>query len=311
MLVAAILPFAALFCSAGGLCPSDQEQSLSSSDAVQEALQDIGIKKDSGLKDAARIYAWLRRPGNFDTKATGGSEVGKSTLQSILSSKKLTGCHDWGLAVSGLLAAAGYRASLVDGVSVKGWKEKREGANNGYVGHIFVDADLDGRRVLLNSTEPRYLEGYDPESPVIPMSHYDSSLFYVLDKGADPASYSTPIHSNSELQKRMDTLALSADLENLPKTKGPGTDLPPVPGAQPILCDSAFAARTQPDRSRRGVVLQYRQAGLDVYIAKGSGKYALLRYPYGRVFKEQEPAVLFFDTRQNLKQYLRTLGSPD
>ncbi|MBI5240754.1 MAG: hypothetical protein HY926_09800 [Elusimicrobia bacterium] len=192
-------------------------------------LAAAGVTGDDGLKDAARVQRWLADPRNFKPTAGGGKTIGKSSVQGLLGSRELTGCHDWGLMKSALLRCAGYEAQMVDTAGVdwmNGVRSGKLGSPHSYQGHVFVEARIAGSWVLLDSVSPRYVADYDPSQPLIPMKVGDQDSYCVMFKGKDPPSYG--IDSVQKLNRHMDEFAQKVDPSKLDRPGCRVLELPPV-----------------------------------------------------------------------------------
>ncbi|MCX5795761.1 MAG: transglutaminase domain-containing protein [Elusimicrobia bacterium] len=162
------------------------------SEVGRQPAAEAGVTGKDGLKDVARLCRWLGQA--FQTRPAGGATVGKSTVQELLESRVLTGCHDWGLMLAALLRSAGYQANMVDTAGVQ-WmaaaaEAQRKGQQvKGFEGHVFVEAKIEGRWVLVDPGSARYIPDYDPANPLIPMEVGPQTSYCVMFKGLDPADY--------------------------------------------------------------------------------------------------------------------------
>jgi hypothetical protein len=152
------------------------------------------------LEGVGRIFKWIG--ANFAGVSGGGATVGRTDVNDLLRDRTLLGCHDWGLLYSTLLRHFGYPAVMVDGAGID-WAERfRNGQTSSYAGHVYVEAHVEGKWILLNSTSPLYVASYDFQQPVLPFTQTgDGRGHYVLYKGVDPAGYG--VTSSQILQVRM------------------------------------------------------------------------------------------------------------
>ena len=267
-----------------------------------DILKESGADGKDGLKDAALIQRWLVE--NFKAEASGGTEIGKSTVQSLLQTRKLTGCHDWGLMKAAVLRSAGYPARMADTTGVQWMSQVRAGQPaGGFKGHIFVEAYIGGRWILLDSTSERYLAPYDRTNPFIPMQVGDQTSYYDMFKGADPADYG--LSSVDQLNSYMTRFAKSTDPSGL-SAPGEVRKLPDVGQPLPYFSDETLGAPCQLDSRRNGVVLQFKAAGLDVHVEKSGKAYTATIYNYGHVFG-QPLKTSTFASMPELRAYLHSL----
>lgn len=182
------------------------------SEVGPQPAAEAGVTGKDGLKDVARLCRWIGQA--FQTRPSGGTTVGKSTVRELLESRELTGCHDWALMLSALLRSAGYQANMVDTAGVQ-WmaaaaEAQRKGQQvQGFEGHVFVEAKIEGRWILVDPGSARYIPDYDPANPLIPMEVGPQTSYCVMFKGLDPAGYG--IDSIQTLNKRMLDFARDTD----------------------------------------------------------------------------------------------------
>jgi hypothetical protein len=161
------------------------------------------------------IYRWLKH--EFTPYRAGGKTIGVVTVDELLAERRLGGCHDHGLVYAAVARELGYPALMARTTSIAWVKRFQAGEQGPHVGHVFVEVFLDGKWVLIDSTNGWYLEdGYDPADPVIPLkgqiagSNDETFGFYVERKGTDTWAFG--IHSPSESTQAMDALASQLDL---------------------------------------------------------------------------------------------------
>ena len=81
-----------------------------------------------------------------------------------------------------------------------------EGKQDGFRGHVFVEAYVADKWILINSTSGEYIENYEPCNPVIPITDSaESKGYYALFKGLDPEGYG--INSNERLTEYLKVFA--------------------------------------------------------------------------------------------------------
>lgn len=278
-------------------------QSAIPAEQAAAILKEAGVTGRAGLKDASRLNQWL--VDNFKSAPAGGAFVGKQTAAGLLETRVLTGCHDWGLMLSSLLRSAGYPAVMVDTAGAEWMAKARTGApQNEFDGHVFVEAFISGSWVLLDSVSPRYLENYDPSSPLIPLEVGSQKSYVVMFKGVDPAGYG--VGANNALGQEMIRFAKRTDAAGLRPQSGRVADLPSVGASLRPFSDEDLAKPTSVDPARLGVVLQFHRAELDAYATKEGGKYVARTYPYGYVFTKPLKTASFSSLGE-LKSYLRGL----
>lgn len=167
----------------------------------QATIRLLGIGKDS-VAEIERLIAWKRQ---FRNKPAGGRHVGRRTVNEILDSRELTGCHDHGLLLAAALRQCGYPAIMVDATGI-GWSKAYPEQRKGYVGHVFIETFVSGKWILIDSTTGRMAMDYDPRNPVVPLKNDgDATGYYVMFKGTDPAGYG--IRDIRELNAAQDRFA--------------------------------------------------------------------------------------------------------
>ncbi len=161
-------------------------------------MSEIGID-EINLQTIAKIYQWKSR--YFETVRGGGKYVGKITVNQILQRKELTGCHDHGLLISSILRHFGCPSRMVDATGID--FSLKYPNTQGFSGHVFVEAYIDNKWVLLNSTSPEYINNYDPYNPIIPITNFMETVgYYTMRKGVDPSGYGiNDISALTNLQK--------------------------------------------------------------------------------------------------------------
>jgi hypothetical protein len=147
----------------------------------------------------------------------------------------LSGCHDWALVLTAVLRRAGVPAVFVDSVWVPWARDVVAGTASGAVGHIFVEACIEGRWMLVNSTASYVTDPYDPLCP-----HFHSDVgpcigetFFVLFKGLDPKHYGI-----SDIQQLTAAMRSAA-----PKIVQESEIIHPQPAQRPLMDPTRFAQR--------------------------------------------------------------------
>jgi len=138
------------------------------------------------IEKIARIYQWVK--ANCTTYEGKGAVVGKQSAEQILQGKQLSGCNDWGVALTCLLRHAGFRSSFLNTAGIQGAKARRNGdLQRLYMGHVFLEVFVADKWIVLDSVTGEYIEDYDHDNPVIPISkrRERETAFFVLQKGRD------------------------------------------------------------------------------------------------------------------------------
>jgi hypothetical protein len=174
--------------------------------------------KTPSIAHLGEIYFWIKR--EFKTWSAGGKTIGAITTDQLLTERRLGGCHDWGLVYASIARELGYPVVMIDTASIAWAKQFQVGQKGPYVGHVFVEVFVDGKWVLVDSTNNWYVEsGYDPANAVIPLkgsvagSNEETYGFLVMRKGVDTWGYG--IRSNQELLRVMEDLARQLKIEAL------------------------------------------------------------------------------------------------
>jgi transglutaminase-like putative cysteine protease len=190
------------------------EQSRISDPTVLDGLR----AEEQSLAHLGDIYRWLK--SEFTAYAARGRTIGVVTVDQLLKDRQLGGCHDHGLVYAAVARELGYPALMVRTVSIAWVEQFQAGEQGPHVGHVFVEVYLNGRWVLIDSTNGWYVEeGYDPGDPVIPLrgqiagSSDEIYGFHVERKGIDTWGFG--IHSPAESTQAMDELARQLNLESV------------------------------------------------------------------------------------------------
>jgi hypothetical protein len=165
-----------------------------------------------------RIFLWMKK--EFEGYSAHGATIGVVTVDQLFEERLLGGCNDHGLVYVSMLRELGYPAVFVNSVSIAWVELYQVGDPEQHIGHTFVEVYVDGRWVLIDSTNGHYVEdGYDPSNPVIPLegaiagSNDEIYGFYVSQKGID--QWDLGIHSVEDMFAVMDHTADQIILEAL------------------------------------------------------------------------------------------------
>lgn len=201
------------YCAAGPLTSlSAENRALVESTLSWEMIED----KSWSLVDG--IYRYVLDEENFKPINADGAMIAKRSADRIFTEKTLTGCHDWGIVLAATLRAFGIPAIYIDAASVS-WASKYVSGKEAlpfYV-HVFIEAWIDDRWVLLNSTKPETILSHDFNDSLIDFQVGDNSRYYVMFKGLDPLDYG--LRSAKDMRASMmvasKTIAKSSDLPHV------------------------------------------------------------------------------------------------
>lgn len=280
-----------------------------------EALRaEIGVSTAADAEELVpAVYRWLT---GFSSDAAGGALIGKTTADGLLKGRYLSGCHDWALLFSSVLRRLGYPALMADAAGIK-WA-RGYGGGEGFSGHVFVEAWLEGRWMLIDANTGRYVRNYDPRNPVIPLrvGGEDAGL-YVMFKGADPLSYGiTGVAGLNEKMKvfasRLPGLPLKYPAYTVTYSQAPREDAvqgaPAAAAPQRLREQDVAGDCTQPPCRRHPCKGSVVQAGeWDILAQKDGGAYYAHHYPRSFIFGKPEVKTLQFATLEELNVYLGSL----
>ncbi len=140
------------------------DQTQISDPSVLDALR----AEEQSIEHLGKIYRWLK--AEFEGYKGGGRTIGVVTVDQLLEERRLSGCNDHGLVFAAVARHLGYPAIMVITNSIAWIDQYQEGEVEGFVGHVFVEIYMNGKWVLIDSTNGWYVEeGYDPTNPVIPL----------------------------------------------------------------------------------------------------------------------------------------------
>jgi hypothetical protein len=166
----------------------------------------------SEIEQAGLVTEWTR--ARFRGEPSGGATIGQTDVNGLMASRAITGCHDQALLVAAALRLYGIPALLADTAGIEWAEQFLAGNRNVYVGHVFVEAYIDGDWVIIECGSAQYTADYDTSNPVIPLQLGDESRgFYVLFKGLDPASYG--VTEPAQLHRRMEAFGEALPALNL------------------------------------------------------------------------------------------------
>lgn len=175
----------------------------------QDAIPSID-RNHKNIDKLNLIFDWLHE--EFTSYSAGGDTIGRVTVEDLMESRSLGGCHDFGLIFSAAARANGFPAVMVEAYRISWMRNFQEGISEGYQGHIFVEVYLDDHWILVDPTSGDYVvEGYDPLAKWIPLSKNTTNLpkkqdgYYVDLKGVD--SWAMGITSVEVLKQRMEEVA--------------------------------------------------------------------------------------------------------
>jgi hypothetical protein len=198
-------------------------------DTIRQKIGKLG----NGMKDVKAIFLWKKR--NFKTEHAKGSYLGTRTVNDSMKSYLLTGCNDHANLLAAVLRLYEIPAIVVNAAGIqwaRNYVDRSEGvasgpsgrmrraanANKGLIGHAFVEAYVEGRWILINSTSGEYVpQKYNPTDPVIPMpSAVEPVGYYSYSKALDQAS--SGVHGMKDQRKQMTAAA--------PRIAGSSIDMP-------------------------------------------------------------------------------------
>lgn len=154
--------------------------------AFKEIDKQLNIKTKE-LSDIKKVLDW--KNSNYKSVSGGGKTVGKSTINDILQSKELAGCHDHAILAASILRKYGFPVVMVDATGIQ-FSMDYPDKTKMFSGHVFVEIYLQNRWILVDSTSGDYILDYDVKNPVIPVTKsVESKGYYVMLKGPDPDGY--------------------------------------------------------------------------------------------------------------------------
>jgi hypothetical protein len=192
-----------------------EQSQITSPDVVDQLRTD-----EQSIIHLGEVYRWLKN--EFTSYSAGGKTIGVVTVDQLLKERCLDGCHDHALVYAAVVRELGYPAVMAHTVSIAWIEQFQENAEKAklHIGHVFVEVYVDGRWVLIDSTNGWYVdEDYDPVDPVIPLrgtiagSSKEIYGFYVEYKGID--TWACGVHSPTEEKEAMDEVARQLNLENI------------------------------------------------------------------------------------------------
>lgn len=192
------------------LVPGEQSR-ISSDQTINSLRAKLGASK--GLDGLKSLFLWMRQ--TFSTYSEGGKSIGKVTIDQLLGTKNVSGCHDWGLVFSGVARYLGYPAIMVDTAGIAWAEQFKAGKTSSYSGHVFVEIYVTSNWILVDSTTGEFVRKYQPSNPAIPITkkQIEEKGYYAILKGRDTWDYG--VKEPAALHREMQSFALSADLAGL------------------------------------------------------------------------------------------------
>ena len=177
------------------------------------------LRGKHSIHNLGEIYFWIAR--GFTFQAVGGTTIGVVTTDQLLKERRLGGCHDWALVYASIARDLGYPTVMVDTSSIALAKQLQAGQQMLWYGHVFVEVFVEGKWVLVDSTNNWYVEdGYDPANSIIPINIEDipgtdqtTYGYYVMRKGLDTWGYG--IHNVTELNRLQLQTSLQFNLKTI------------------------------------------------------------------------------------------------
>lgn len=165
------------------------------------------LRGDDPWVTLRRIHRWVVAHASRQKKNR-GELLRNRTASQLLASRKLTGCGDWGVLLAALFRGAGIPTVYVEAIK-KDWARRwADGTVTGsHAGHVFLEVFVDGKWILIDSTEGSYWRGYDRSDPNLPRG------YYAFAKGKDPWSFG--VKSYGALKASLEAIAEQMSLEKL------------------------------------------------------------------------------------------------
>ncbi len=149
--------------------------------------KEIDIEQINIINDLRKIFIWIHN--NFKNVSDSGKFVGKKTIDEIIKSKIVGGCHDHGLILVSILRKYNIPSIYVDTTGIN-WALDYPEKIKYFIGHVFVEIFINNKWILMDSNSGEYIENYDPKNPVIPIKKtIENKGFFVMYKGLDPENY--------------------------------------------------------------------------------------------------------------------------
>jgi hypothetical protein len=227
-----------------------------------EKIRQIGSSLRSGSAEnrIAAIDRWINRNVKYDPNAPNVSR----NFDAIVNSNGFGGCADHSVLFSALARACGIPTVTVKTMDADWIREFcKTGATGNWNGHVFLEVFFDGHWHLLNATEMRLHDDYDPGRRILPGNRY------AYDKGSDP--FQLPLSGDWERWKiQTSTYFANFDVSKLPL--GPGREV----GADDFVYIAADSPVYQ-KISERVLSLGYRprmsfNTDYETYLPKSKGR---------------------------------------
>jgi hypothetical protein len=278
----------------------DKYLDIHSSFGDVEKIRQIGssLRSGSAEKTIAAIGRWIDRNVKYDPKAPYVSR----NFDAIVHSSGYGGCADHSVLFSALARASGIPTVTVKTMDTDWIREFRKtGATGNWNGHVFLEVFFDGRWHLLNATDLRLHDDYDPAMRILPGNRY------AYDKGSDP--FQLPLSSDWERWKIQTTRYFAKfDVNKLPL--GPGREVAAEDGVY-IAADSPVYQAI----SQRVVSLGYRprmsfNTQYETYLPKAKGKILVATCVGNRLVPPVETYGPYIPlTREEINKRIRDVGS--
>jgi Transglutaminase-like superfamily len=265
---------------------------------IEKIRQIAGALRSGSAEDRiAAIGRWIDRNVKYDPKAPYVSR----NFDAIVNSNGYGGCANHSILFSALARASGIPTVTVKTMDADWIREFRKtGATGNWNGHVFLEVFFDGHWHLLNATELRLYDDYDPAMRILPGNRY------AYDKGSDP--FQLVLSADWERWKiQTTTYFANFDVSKLPL--GPGREV----GAE----DSVYIAADSPVYqaiSERVLSLGYRprtcfNTDFETYLPKAKGKILVETCVGNRVVPPVEAYGPYIPlTREELNKRIADVG---
>jgi hypothetical protein len=265
-----------------------------------EKIRQIASSFRSGSAEnrIAAIGRWIDRNVKYDPNAPNVSR----NFDAIVNSNGYGGCADHSILFSALARACGIPTVTVKTMDADWIREFcKTGATGNWNGHVFLEVFFDGHWHLLNATEMRLHDDYDPARRILPGDRY------AYDKGSDP--FQLVLSGDWERWKiQTSTYFAKFDLSKLPL--GPGREVGADDGVY-IAADSPVYQAI----SERVLSLGYRprmsfNTDYETYLPKAKGKILVETCVGNRAVPPVDAYGPYIPlTREEINKRIRDVGS--